>query len=339
MADPRRNFMRALTLVFVIGLVALIVRHFWHGPERYQFTFKALGTDVKLDVVAPSEQAAKAMFTAAWARIDEVNKLMSTYSPDTELSQLNRTGAGQLSEGTLAVLSKAGEISRMSDGAFDVTYAPLRTLWRRAAASGEPPSDEAIQKARKAVGYERLNVSGRDVHFAASGMEVDLGGIAKGYAIDQAAEALQKAGATGGIVDIGGDLRMFGKPTGKATWTVAVDVPPEVTQKVLLNVTACGVATTTDYVNGFKVAGKLLSHVIDPRTGRPVENMPSVTVVAPDAMTADALAVAVTVMGWPKGMDLIESLPNVQCLMLVRKPDGTIEQHQSKGFGALMGKT
>ena len=94
--------------------------------------FKALGTDAKLEVVAPDAEKASAMFAAARARIDEVNRLMSSYTPDSEVSMLNRTGVGQFSERTLAVLSKANEISRLSDGAFDVTYAPLRTLWRRA---------------------------------------------------------------------------------------------------------------------------------------------------------------------------------------------------------------
>ena len=264
---------------------------------------------------------------------------MSTYNPDSELTDLNRQGAAQLSERTLSVLHRADEISRLSDGAFDVTYAPLRTLWRRAAVQGEPPTAEAIQQARKAVGYDRLRVNGRDVRFAVPGMEVDLGGIAKGYAIDQAAEALQGAGATAGVVDIGGDLRTFGRPLDKPAWGVAVNAPPGVTQKVVLNVPACGVATATDYVNGFHMAGKLLSHVINPSTGRPVEDMASVTVVAPDAMTADALAVAVTVMGWPKGMELVESQTGVECLMMVRKPDGTVEEHQSKGLGKLMGKS
>ena len=111
-------------------------------------------------------------------------------------------------------------------------------------------------------------MSGRDVRFAAPGMEVDLGGIAKGYAIDVAAEALQTAGAKGGIVDIGGDLRMFGKPTGKSAWTVVVSVPQGM-PRVLLNLPPCGVATTSDYLNGFRVAGKLLSHVIDPARAGP----------------------------------------------------------------------
>ena len=336
MPDQRRTVARMITWVFLLGLVALVVRHFMFPPAaRYHLTFSALGTSVRLEVAAPNEDAAMSMFKAARERIDAVNLMMSTYTPDSELSRLNSQGEAQMSEGTLAVLRKAEEVSRLSGGAFDVTYAPLRRLWRRAVA-GEPPTEEALQEARKAVGYERLKVEGQTVRLGAPGMEVDLGGIAKGYAIDQAAEALQTAGATSGIVDVGGDLRMFGLPEGKAAWGVAVSMPPGVKQKLLLHVPPCGVATTTDYVNGFRVGDKLLSHIIDPRTGRPVANMASVTVVAPDATTADALAVAATVMGWPKGMELIESQPGAECLMFVRKADGTLEQHQSKGFGALL---
>lgn len=340
MARVNRTVGSVIVGLFLLSLVALVVRHIWWpgGSGRYVLTFKALGTDARLEVEAPNVETAKTMFLAARRRLDEVNLMLSVYTPDSEVSTLNRQGAAQVSEGTLAVLRKADEVARLSGGAFDVTYGPLRTLWRRAQSQGEPPTEEAIQKARAAVGYDKLKMAGREVRLSAPGMEVDTGGIAKGYAIDQAAQALRAAGAAAGIVDVGGDLCMFGLPAGKAAWGVAVSVPPGLTQKVLIHVPPCGVATTADYVNGFRVAGKLLSHVIDPRTGRPVEDMASATVVAPDAMTADALAVAVTVMGWPKGMELIESQPDVECLMVVRKADGALELHQSKGFGKLMEK-
>ncbi len=343
---------RRQVVAYVLGsalVLALVVAALWRSeptapagelrvrpnerhPGRYQTSFEAMGTDVNLEVVAPDEDAARTMFLAARRRIEEVNRLMSTYLPDSEVSRLNRRGSGQVSEEVLAVLRKADEVSRLSGGAFDVTYAPLRALWRRAAEEDRLPTPEELAKARAAIGYDKLKVADREVRFGVPGMEVDLGGIAKGYAIDLAARALQDAGAAAGIVDIGHDLNLFGLPADEKSWRVAVYSPPGVTQEVVLDVPPCGVATSGDYARGFRVEGRWFSHIIDPRTGQPVEHMSSVTVVAPDAETADGLATAVSVMGWPDGVRLAESLPDVECLMMVRQADGSVEEHESSGF-------
>jgi thiamine biosynthesis lipoprotein len=167
-------------------------------------------------------------------------------------------------------------------------------------------------------------------------MEVDLGGIAKGYAIDAAAEALQAAGASSGLVDIGGDLRLFGSPSGGGKWRVEVRRPRGVEEAIILKLDPCAVTTSGDYARWFPVAGKHYSHIVDPCTGWPVPDVPSVTVVAPDATTADALATGLSVMGAAKGVALVDALPGVECMMMTRGPDGSVTRHLSRGFQDLI---
>ncbi len=308
-------------------------------PPQYETTLTVMGTDARLQVVARSASRARAMFRPAIERIGAVERRMSTYLPDSEVSRLNAHGAEQpveLSADVLFVLRKAVEASEATGGAFDVTYAPLRTLWRRAQAEGRMPGPEAVQQTLAAVGYGKLVFKDSSVGFAVPGMEVDLGGIAKGYAIDLAVAALQDAGATAGIVDIGGDLRLFGLPEPDGRWRVAVRRPPGVNKEFVLDVPACAVTTSGDYARWFEVEGRRLSHIVDPRTGQPVAHMASVTLVAPDATTADALATGVSVMGVERGLALVDSLPDVECMIMLRPEQGPVEVHMSSGFSRLL---
>jgi thiamine biosynthesis lipoprotein len=167
-------------------------------------------------------------------------------------------------------------------------------------------------------------------------MEVDLGGIAKGYAIDRAAEALQQAGASGGIVDVGHDLRLFGTPEHGGKWRVGVHRPPGVTREFILEVGPCAVTTSGDYARGFLIDNKWFSHIIDPRTGRPATDVTSVTVVGPDATSADAMATALSVMGPEEGLALVEGLREFECLFMTRMPHGSVEFQMSSGFDSLL---
>jgi len=309
-------------------------------PGRYETNFSGLGTDVRLVACAEGKGEARRMMEAAVAPLRAVEDLMSTYDADSEISRLNRSGAEaavELSEPTLAVLRKSVEMAELTGGAFDVTYAPLRALWRRAQEDGLPPAQDAVADALAAVGQDKLLFDGQRVSFAASGMEVDLGGIAKGYAIDQAAEAMMGAGVTAGLVDVGGDIRLIGVPEGKGLWRVQVRPVLGVPEDVILTLPACAVATSGDYARGFRVGEQWFSHIIDPRTGWPVEGVPSVTVVAPDAVTADALATALSVMSPDEGISLVDSLAGMECMILLRLGDGAVSRRLSLGFDRFLG--
>ncbi len=308
-------------------------------PGRFETRFPIMGTDARLEAAAPDEKAARRMFEAALAQFETVNGLMSTYAPDSEISRLNREGAEAavpLSEHSLAVLAKAAETSELTGGAFDVTYAPLRSLWREAHEAGSLPSDADVEATLEKVGHGKLQVEGDAARLAAPGMLVDLGGIAKGYAIDLAAEAMRREGTTSGIVDVGGDLRFIGLRDGGTRWRVQMRSPPEIEEVIILQLPECAVATSGDYARFFTVEGQRFSHIVDPRTGRPVTDAPSVTVVAPDAVTADALATALSVIGPEEGIPLVESLPGVECYMMTRRPDDKIDRDMSSGFGAFL---
>ncbi|MHC4789125.1 MAG: FAD:protein FMN transferase [Planctomycetota bacterium] len=240
------------------------------------------------------------------------------------------------SEHTLRVLRKSVAMYELSGGAFDVTYAPLRSLWRRAQREGRMPDRAALERALVAVGSGKLVFEDGGVQFAVEGMEVDLGGIAKGYAIDLAAEALRQAGARAGIVDIGGDLRLFGLPEPGGRWRISVRRPPGVERDWVLAVGPCAVATSGEYARGFRIGDRWLSHIVDPRTGRSVERMLSATVVAADAMSADALATAVSVLGEEEGGALVDSLPGVECMIMIGRPDGGVRTQMSAGFAELV---
>ncbi|MHC4592576.1 MAG: FAD:protein FMN transferase [Planctomycetota bacterium] len=307
--------------------------------DRYETVFQVMGTDGRLEAVAPDEAAARRMFEAALPQLRMVEQLMSTYRPDSDVSRLNQFGAQRpvaLSEHMLAVMRKSVELSRLTGGAFDVTYAPLRTLWRRAQQEARMPDAEAVDEALAAVGWAKLVVEDDRVGFAVQGMEVDLGGIAKGYAVDLAAAALQETGASAGIVDIGGDLRLFGTPGAGGRWRIRIQQPPGVEEEWTLDLPACAVATSGDYARWFSIGDERLSHIVDPRTGRPVAGMASVTVTAPDAMTADALATALSVMGPEAGVKLVDSLPDVECMIVTADAAGSARTRMSAGFPPLL---
>jgi len=304
---------------------------------------RAMGTDATLMVAAPNDEAAQSCTAPAVALIRRVEREMSTYQAESEISTLNRWGAARevkLSADTLAVLREAKRFGELTGGAFDVTYAPLRTLWREAQKQAEPPTDDEIARALRSVGSDKLVLTNTSARFAAQGMAVDLGGIAKGFAIEGAARAMAQVGAKSALVDVGGDMRVVGRREDGAKWRVEVRDPrPGERAPMVLELEDVAVATSGDYARYFRVGEQKLSHIIDPRTGRPVANVPSATVVAPSATDADALSTAASVLGAARALELINSLEGVECMLMVRTegPEGAgFELYYSDGFRTLV---
>jgi len=308
----------------------------WH-PGRYRLDFETMGTEGRMEVVCADRARAASLLEAALQRVQLVNRRMSTFLPDSEISELNRSGsdhAVHLSEETMCVLRKSVEFARLTGGAFDVTYAPLRRLWWEAQREGVLPGQGEIERALRSVGSEGLVLGQGRARFERAGMEVDLGAIAKGFAIDLAAESLRSGGALGAMVNIGGDMRLVGAREDGRGWKIRVRTPPdaEPDAHVYLSLRDVAVATSGDYARCFSVGDRKFSHIIDPRTGWPVRDMASVTVVAPDAITADALATAVSVLGPQKGIELIDGLEGVECMIIARTGDEGVEVLYSEGF-------
>jgi thiamine biosynthesis lipoprotein len=282
-----------------------------------------MGTVARILVVAQTQPQAEAAIDAAFDKIYAIDHLMSDYDPNSQLSLVNREAFDRpvpVDAKLFEVLTAAKLYSCMSDGAFDVTVGPEVQLWRKAKEDGVAPTPEALAKAKEAVGYENLilDAENKAVKFAKEGMFLDLGGIAKGYAIDKAIEALQAAGLKGGMVDIGGDLRCFGTPAkGKPHWFIGLQDPQNEEDILMkLNMDNRAVATSGDYRRFVVIDGQKHSHIINPATADSAQDLSSVTIIAPTAMQADALATAVTVLGSEKGLSLIETMEECEAFVI-----------------------
>ncbi len=273
-----------------------------------------MGTMVEITVIPPDEQAIE----AAFEEMKKVDALMSTYKENSEVSILNREGENHLSAETLQVIREAINFSEITGGAFDITCKPLINLWKKAKKEQVIPSPQEIKEALSLVGYEKILLEGDMIRFEQKGMQIDLGGIAKGYAVDRAIEALRKNGIRRALVNAGGDLYALGNGPGDEKWQVGIQDPREEDKLLdIIKVKDVGVATSGDYQRYFTIEGKRLSHIVNPKTGQTVQDVPmSVTVIALHATTTDALATGVFVLGPQKGMELIESLPQVEGMIV-----------------------
>jgi len=305
----------------------------------YQESRLALGpVEVSIQVVAPSEQKAKEAIDAAFAAITQVNNLLSSYVPQSEVSRLNRSGGREchVSSQTAAVLRRSAEISGLTGGAFDITAGPLIKLWKEQinAATPKLPAKEELAAARKLVGYKRLTLGENAATFETPGMTVDLGGIAKGYAVDRAVAALKASGIRNALVDAGGDGYALGARPDGSPWRIGVRVPDDAAGGTLPNILLLAdtaYATSGDYEQYAEIDGVRYAHIIDPRTGRPAQVAASVTDIAPDCTTADALATGISVLGPKDGIAVAEKVEGVECMVISR--EGTsLQTAASTGF-------
>ena len=330
----------------VVGLVLITAAvYFFVGVEKESLwpagrvdvdsgTRLVMGTLAHIIAVAPDTQAATEAIDAAFEQLNSIEKLMSVHKADSEISRLNRSAANdavRVSKHTFEVLQKALEFSRLSAGAFDITVGPLVELWASAEVAGAVPSDGDLEKTRSLVGYEKLLLDANEtrVRFAVEGMKLDLGGIAKGYAIDKAVEAMKLAGATGGMIDVGGDVRCFGAPPGDVEkWFIGLQDSRRSAEGnvsdgrllMILHLPDMAVATSGDYRRFAVIDGKIYSHIIDTSTGLASDQLSSITIICPSATDADALTTAVSVMGKEKGLALIESLPDTEAILITAGP-------------------
>jgi len=312
------------------------------------FGGETMGTTyiVKLAGAALSAARLEALQADVHAALDGVNRAMSLYRPESELMQLNRQPAAvplALSKDLYEVLAAGQEVSARSQGAFDVSVAPLVNAWGFGPEQrhGVPPGDE-LQARRTAIGYRglRLVPEHRTAVKAHTDLQADLGGIAKGYGVDLAARALDAAGAEHYMIEAGGEVRTRGVNAGGQSWRIGIEQPDALPQRARLIVPLSGkaMATSGDYRNYFEADGRRYSHEIDPRTGAPIDHrLCSVTVVADDCMRADALATALLVLGPDRGLRLAESL-GLAAYFVERLGPGRYADRQSRAFAVLGGR-
>jgi thiamine biosynthesis lipoprotein len=337
-----------ITCVFLVVAAYFFIRH--KQPVEADSGYRmVMGTIAHIIAVAPDQRTANKSIEASFQQLYNIETLMSYHRDDSELANINRNAyktSVKVSPQTFEVIQKAIEFSSLSDGAFDITVGPLMDLWRSAAEANAVPDDAKLAEVRAKVGCEKvvLDANQMSIQFAVEGMKLDLGGIAKGYAIDKAVEAMRNYGAVGGMVDVGGNIRCFGTPPkGKTHWLIGLqdpDVKSEIRNLsddsqdpkfeipigmsseplLVLKLTNAAVATSGHYRRFALIQGKKYSHIIDTKTGSGSDKLASVTVIAKDAITADALSTAVTVLGAEKGLALVKKLPETEAILINSPP-------------------
>jgi len=277
------------------------------ADERFEFEETHMGIPVRIILYAPTSDAADEAAKEAFAAFHALNAIMSDYDSESELMVLcEKKGSDKVSDDLFAVLKAAKHFCTISDGAFDITAGPMVRLWRRSRRMHELPKQQFVDQAKELVGNHlwELDEKTRSVRLLKSGMKLDLGAIAKGYAIDKAFEIIKNRGITSLLVDAGGDFRLGASPPGTEGWKIAKD-----NEIVLLNNTA--MATSGGRYQFVEIDGIRYAHIVDPKTGFGMTGLQTVHVTAPTAMEADALATAVFVLGREKGKAMIDKLPNV----------------------------
>lgn len=298
----------------VVLLVLLAVPAGGAELERFDYRETHMGVPMRLRLYASDEHAANMGARAAFDRISELEDVMSDYDGDSELMRLCRTsGPGRpvkVSDDLFRVLRAAAAISEQSAGAFDVTVGPVVKLWRRARKLRELPRADRLDRARALVDYRlvSLDETRQTVELGRDGMRLDLGGIAKGDAADQALRVLRSHGISRAMIDAGGDIVVGSPPPGQSGWRIGIAPlsAPDADPSRFLLLRDCSVATSGDAFQFVEIEGKRYSHIVDPHTGLGLTRRSSVTVIARDGMTADSLASAVSVLGPERGLALIE---------------------------------
>ena len=301
------NAWRVLRPFILLGLSGVAA---FAAPARYdaqsriespqEYTQIHMGMPVRIRMYAASSDEARQAAIAAFARIAVLDRMMSDYRPDSELRQLSAArGAWQnVSPELYDVLERAVEIARATDGAFDPTVGPLVLLWREARQTARMPDASAIARAREAVGWQRIafDRSRRAVRLGHPGMRVDLGGIAKGYILDDAVRTLRGAGVRRALIEAGGDIVVGNAPPDRDGWRIDVTGADSEFAARAAALTNAALATSGPTAQFVEIDGVRYSHVVDPRTGMGLTNHVTAHVIAPDGTTADALATALTIV-------------------------------------------
>lgn len=269
--------------------------------SRFTYTQYHMGIDARVTVYAKNQKTAEDACAEAFSRIGELDAIMSDYRKDSELNRLCDKAGGTavpVSVDLFRVLTRAMEVSERSNGAFDVTIGPLVTVWRTARRAKMLPDPLEQRQTRLLVGYRYMDLdpAKRTVRLRRKGMRLDLGGIAKGYAGDEAQRVLRKHGITRAMVEMGGDIVLSGPPPEKKGWTIRVPNASMTQGPIDLEFANCGVSTSGDTEQFFVANGVQYSHVVDPRTGMALTNRVQATVVAKDGLTADPLSTALTII-------------------------------------------
>jgi FAD:protein FMN transferase len=307
-------------IFYFFFFILILIPQPTYPSNLYKYHQVAMGTVIEITLIADDEEAANKASLQAFQEIKRIETLMSPWLDSSDVTRINRSAGKErvkVSPETFEVIQKAQEISELSEGGFDITIGPLTELWREARKKTIPPSIEEVKEKLGLVNFKNIGIDPEGkVFLKKKDMAIDLGGIAKGYAVDRAFELLKSLGYKNLIVNAGGDLRVGGLKNNQP-WSIGIQNPRE-SQKILarISVSDMAVATSGDYERFFIHEGKRYHHIFNPRDGFPTEGCQSVTIVTKDCITADGLATAVFVLGSEKGYSLCQKLEGVDCLIV-----------------------
>ena len=334
------NYLKKIALCFLL----LVFLTGCGAEKEVVFEGTTMGTTYQIKIIAGYFKRTSGLKEKIDSRLHVINQSMSTYLPDSEISQFNAIQDTQeklaVSDDFLQVMLAARDIYGKTGGAWDGTIKPLVNLWGfgNTRQKHQVPDEAEIKKQMRWIGFEHIDISSEGyLQKKKSTVTLDLASIAKGYAVDQVSDLLQTSGIESFLVEIGGEVFAAGYRKDGKPWRVGINQPSitagatDVYQVVLLHNRA--LATSGDYRNSFEADGKRFSHIIDPRTGYPVKNgVVSVSIVAENCMFADGLATAIVVMGLEHGMALINSLRDVEGFIIVRNTDDEYAHFSSDDF-------
>lgn len=280
-----------------------------------------MGTLVKITAVAQSESVAQAAATAGFAEIRRLEEILSTWIPTSELSRVNASAGVMpvhVSPETLTVVQRAIQAAEMTDGGFNIAIGPVVDVWN-VTDGRRIPTESELEALRSLVDLQAVHVDVREqtIYLGKAGMRIDVGGIGKGYAADQAITAMKKTGASAGVVALSGDIKTFGQLPGGKRFPVGIQHPrQEGSVLVWIDLQDEAISTAGDYERFFERDGIRYHHILDPRTLQPARSCQSVTVVAREGIWADGLDTGIFVMGVESGMRLVEALPDVEAIIV-----------------------
>jgi FAD:protein FMN transferase len=326
------------------------------GPDEELELFKkailSMGTVFEISAYASDENRIEKAFNDVLKEVNRLDYLMSNYKEESELSRINKNAASEPTycDNELAyIIEQSLQYSDITDGAFDITIGPLMKKWGFFKGQGEIPGEEELAPVLESVSYKNIIIEEtikkslfrdpsivKTISFKNPGTQIDLGGIGKGYAVDIAAKVLKASGIRSALINFAGNIYAYGTPPGKESWVIGLQHPRK--SEGILNsfeIKDKAVSTSGDYEKFFIIDGKRYSHIIDPRTGNPVEGIVSVTIVADNATRADALSTGVFVLGLDKGMELIETLPDVEGIIIYELNNSNLNIKTSSGLKGL----
>jgi thiamine biosynthesis lipoprotein len=325
---------RSIRAPFLLGaFLALSLRA--QDLQRFEFAQPEMGSVMRISLYARDAASAKQASDAAFDRVAHLNQVCSDYLPDSELIQLCRAGSMLASDDLFGVVALSQDIAAKTDGAFDITCGHYTQLWRRMKRKAMLPEEAVLAKARAVTGWKlvSLDATTKRIVLTKPGMQLDLGGIAKGFAADAALRALHQHGITRAVVAASGDMAVGDAPPGEAGWPISLrtfEAPEASDRLITLNLTHCGVSTSGDLHQAVEINGKRYSHIVDPATGLGLTERIACSVIAPNATTSDALATAMCVLGVQRGMAILPTFPGVrvryaildgESVVVMRSPD------------------